>query len=660
MASVIKIKRSSTAASPTTLASGELAYSWFNDTNKLYFGKGDNGSGGASNIVTIGGEYYTKYLDHTPGTLTASAAILVDANKKINELLVDNLSFDGNTISSTNTDGNIVLDPDGNGLVSINSAYTLPGVDGSTGYVLTTNGSGVVSWAAPAANLTVGADTNADSSVALLTESLDIAGGVALTSTVTKTGTVVTVTLDLDNTAVTTGSYGSSSRIPTFTVDAQGRLTAAGEVDVATNLTVVGDNASDDVSLLTEDLKILGGEGIDTALTTVGTDVIITISGEDATDTNKGIASFSSSNFTVTSGAVATKDITLGTSTLTNGTTTSTLAGLQQLTVDNIDINGNEISATNTSGSISLRPSGTGTIQVNNTRITGLAEPVDPQDAATKYYVDAARSGLDIKQSVKVATTENITLSGAQTIDGVALASGDRVLVKDQTDKTQNGIYVLAGESGDVWTRASDADNTPAGEVTSGMFCFVEQGTINSDTGFVLTTNDPIILDTSELDFTLFSTSGTLIAGNGLSKNGYTLEVNVAANGGIEISGDNLQLKSSVAGDGLTYTTGVLAVGGTADRISVTADAVDIASTYAGQTSITTLGTIATGTWNGTTIAVANGGTGITTATARGILYGNTADPLGVTAASSIDGSFLREDATGNPYFSNVIDGGTY
>jgi hypothetical protein len=656
MASVIKIKRSSTAASPTTLASGELAYSWFNDTNKLYFGKGDNGSGAATNIVTIGGEYYTKYLDHSPGTLTASAAILVDANKKINELLVDNLSFDGNTISSTNVDGNIVLDPNGAGLVSINNAYTLPGVDGATGYVLTTNGSGVVSWAAPA-SLTIGADTNTDSSVALLTESLDIAGGVALTSTVTKTGTVVTVTLDLDNTAVTAGSYGSTIKIPTFTVDAQGRLTAAGEVDVATNLTVVGDNASDDVSLLTEDLKILGGEGIDTTLTTVGTDVIITISGEDATDTNKGIASFSSSNFTVTSGAVTTRDITLGTSTLTNGTTTSTLAGLQQLTVDNIDINGNEISATNTDGNISLKPNGTGTIQVNSTRITGLAEPVDPQDAATKYYVDAARSGLDIKQSVKAATVGDITLSGTQTVDGVALVAGDRVLVKDQTDKTQNGIYVVDAST---WTRATDADNTPTAEVTSGMFCFVEEGTINSDTGFVLTTNDPITLGTSDLDFTLFSTSGTLIAGNGLSKNGYTLEVNVAANGGIEISGDNLQLKSSVAGDGLTYTTGVLAVGGTADRISVTADAVDIASTYAGQTSITTLGTIATGTWNGTTIAVANGGTGITTATARGILYGNTTDPLGVTAASTIDGSFLREDATGNPYFSNVIDGGTY
>ena len=660
MASVIKIKRSSTAASPTTLASGELAYSWFNDTNKLYFGQGDNNSGVATNIVTVGGEYYTKYLDHTPGTLTASTAILVDANKKVNELFVDDITFDGSTIS-TIADTNLILTSSGTGVIAINSGadqFTLPASRGTTGYVLTTDGAGATVWAAPSTTLTVGADTGADQGISLLTDTVDIAGGVALTSTVTKTGTVVTVTLDLDNTTVTTGSYGSTIKIPTFTVDAQGRLTAAGEVDVATNLTVVGDNASDDVSLLTEDLKILGGEGIDTTLTTVGTDVIITISGEDATDTNKGIASFSSSNFTVTLGAVTTRDITLGTSTLTNGTTTSTLAGLQQLTVDNIDINGNEISATNTDGNISLKPNGTGTIQVNSTRITGLAEPVDPQDAATKYYVDAARSGLDIKQSVKVATTENITLSGTQTVDDVVLVAGDRVLVKDQTDKTQNGIYVVV--DGDVWTRATDADNNPAGEVTSGMFCFVEEGTINSDTGFVLTTNDPITLGTSDLDFTLFSTSGTLIAGNGLSKNGYTLEVNVAANGGIEISSDNLQLRSSVAGDGLTYTTGVLAVGGTADRISVTADTVDIASTYVGQTSITTLGTITTGTWNGTTVAVANGGTGITTATARGILYGNTTDPLGVTVASTIDGSFLREDATGNPYFSNVIDGGTY
>jgi hypothetical protein len=231
------------------------------------------------------------------------------------------------------------------------------------------------------------------------------------------------------------------------------------------------------------------------------------------------------------------------------------------------DATGTVILSTNTVNSLTAPSS---SFSMNSQKIVSLADPVDPQDAATKAYVDAARSGLDVKASVRVATTAEITLSGEQTIDGVSVVAGDRVLVKNQSTGSENGIYV-ASASG--WSRADDANSSA--EVTSGMFTFVSEGTANSDSGWVLTTNDTITLGTTALVFAQFSGAGQITAGAGLTKTGNTID----------------------------------AVG-TADRITVNADSIDIASTYVGQSSITTLGTIATGVWNGTDIAVADGGTG--------------------------------------------------
>lgn len=154
--------------------------------------------------------------------------------------------------------------------------------------------------------------------------------------------------------------------------------------------------------------------------------------------------------------------------------------------------------------------------------LTLYADPTQALHAATKQYVDAIKQGLDVKDSVRVATSANLNLAvgGLLTVDGVALAAGDRVLVKDQALATENGIYVAAAGA---WNRAADADSSQ--EVTPGIYVFVEEGTTNADSGWVLTTNGPITLGTTPLTFTQFSGAGQIVAGTGLQKSGNTLSL---------------------------------------------------------------------------------------------------------------------------------------
>lgn len=337
------------------------------------------------------------------------------------------------------------------------------------------------------------------------------------------------VTFDTVNTNV--GSFGSTTKIPYFTVNGKGLVTAAGEVDVATVLNIAGDSGTDGISLLSETLSFVGGEGIDTAVT----NNTVTISAEDATYLNKGVASFDNTQFTVTGGAVSIKSITLGTSTLINGSTVTDLLGLTRLTVDNVDINGNTISTTDTNGDLVLAPNGTGNVNVDNSRIVNLADPVSAQDAATKAFVENLVQGLDPKQSVKAATTGNLAaLSGLLTIDDVVLVAGDRVLVKDQTTSSQNGIYIAATNG---WTRSLDANTWD--ELVS-AYVFVEAGTVNYDNGFLCTINGGGTLDSSPVTWVQFNGAGQVIAGDGLSKTGNRLDV--VAGTGITVAADNVAL----------------------------------------------------------------------------------------------------------------------
>lgn len=428
--SILKIKRSGTTGAPPALAQAELAYSYLagtlsNGGDRLYIGTGTETNGAAANIEVIGGKYFTEKLDHTPGILTANSAIITDADNKINQLLVDNLSLDGNSITSTNLNGNIVLDPNGSGVIQLNgpvefsetvtfaanasfetldantlsadtgtigslavsdltnsrvvfagasgelqdsanlafngSVLTVTGTTNTTNLVagsarvsdltqnrivvvgasgelqdfagltyttaqftvstntqitgtttvtgemdvdnlnfngstisttslnsnlvLSTNGLGnivvnnsrITGVANPTGNtdvvtlgylqntytsvLTFTGDSGSDT-IDLRTQTLDISGNTGITTTVTNNQ----IDIDLDNTTVVPGTYGSTTAIPTFTVDQQGRLTAASEVQVATVLNITGDTGSDVVNLLTETLDFQGGTGVTTTV----------------------------------------------------------------------------------------------------------------------------------------------------------------------------------------------------------------------------------------------------------------------------------------------------------------------------------------------------------------------------------------------------------
>lgn len=204
-------------------------------------------------------------------------------------------------------------------------------------------------------------------------------------------------------------------------------------------------------------------------------------------------------------------------------------------------------------------------------KLTNVATPTASTDVANKAYVDAAVVGIDWKPSVRVATTTNGTFATAyqngSVVDGITLATGDRILLKDQTTGSTNGIYTVNATGAP--TRASDADTSA--EVTSGMAVFVEAGTANADSGWVLTTENPIVLGTTALVFTQFTGIGSLTAGNGLIKTGNVLDV-VSGNAAIvsnpnditltlqdaslEIVAGGLRLKQGTAGQIVVVNAG--------------------------------------------------------------------------------------------------------
>jgi len=560
MATTIQIKRSTGTTAPSSLSAGELAVTFGTGTQSNLGDRLFIGDG--STVDVIGGKFFSDMLDHTQGTLTASSALTVDSNSALDDLNIGNNASTGGSIQlkeGTNNGTHHVQLKSPNALGG-NVSFTLPNADGNNNEVLKTNGSGTLSF-----------------------------GSLAFSQI---TGTTSLSQLEIDG----------GTDIGADLADA--------------DLMIVDDGA--------------GGTNRKSTLTRLKKYIFSSVSG-DATAGNSGaltIASGSVEN-SMLAGSIANSkltnsSLTVGSTSISLGGSATSIAGVTELAVDNININGNTISTTNSNGNLVLDPNGTGTIDASSAKIINVATPTQTTDAANKSYVDAQLQGLDVKNSVRVATTANGTLASAfangETVDGVTLSTGDRILLKNQSTGSENGIYTV--NSSGAPTRATDFDANS--EVTGGNFFFVEEGTVNADNGFVMTNDGTVTVGSTALVFTQFSGAGQVTAGSALTKSGNTLNVGVD-DSSIEVSSDALRVKAS----GITN--------------AMLAGSIDLTAKVTGA------------------LPVGNGGTGLSSIAKGSVLVANSANTLSaLDGGGSNDGILTYTASSDTLAFATAVDGGTF
>jgi len=518
---------------------------------------------------------------------------------------------------------------------------------------------------------------------------LGITGAITASTTITATGNVAG------------GNLTTANAMDSATINTTGEATLASAIvsDLTSGRVVLAgtSGAIEDSSNMTFDGSTLGITGAITATTTITAtgnvaggnvttggrvDATGTIEGGTLTD---GTASINSGAITgATSGSFSTTLTATGNVTGGNVNTAGMVAATGNVSGGNITTGGDidatgdvagasvttnvfqgslpVISSTGTNADISINPNGTGDIDVNNAKIVQLATPTADGDAANKAYVDSVAEGLDIKASVHVATTAALaavtydngtggvgaTLTAdangeIAAVDGVTLVNGDRVLIKDQASQLQNGIYVTTsiGDAGNpfVFTRAGDMDGSPASEIP-GAFTFVEEGSTNADAGFVCTTNAPVTMGSTAIIFTQFSGAGSIVAGDGLSKAGETLDVNVD-DVTTAIVGDAVTVKVSA-----NLTTPNIGVAN-GDSLTVTGNVDGVSSNFSGV--IVATGNVTGGNLNTGGAVVATGliSSGSTITATGNVTGGN------LTTANAMDSATIN--TTGEATLASAI-----
>ena len=510
MANLTRIKiltTGATTSAPSNIKTGELAYSYVpgtqvNNGDRLYIGTGNEDSNGhATGIGVIGGKYFTDLLDHVHGTTTASSALILDANKHVSELNIGSLALE-----ASGGTGQVVT--------AISTSTTLNGASNSqlaTALAIKT----YVDTEITAQDMDFTADSGT-ASVDLDSQSLAVTGLTGITTVASGQG----LTIDLDDTAVTPGSYGSQTQIPTFTVDQQGRLTAAGTVAVATALTVDGDSGTGNVDLLTDDLQVIGtANEIETVSSKSGTDVTLQIGlpndvtiGNDLTVTTD--VDVGSGNFTV---AGATGNTVIAGNLNVNGSSIALGNGL----TDNVVISGN------------LTVQGT-TTTVESTTVT-LDDPVL---ALADNTTNVASDGLD--RGVRFKWGDGSAVKTG--FFGFDIQTQRFVFTKDED--LSGGENASApwsdAEFGDVYATGADIGNIQIGITSDNEIDTVSGNlTIDSAGGTVI------------VDDILSVTGAATITGRLNLSNGSGLTVDEGGTGQRSFTGDGVMI-SNPAGSAMT------------------------------------------------------------------------------------------------------------